>query len=74
MGNLGSQDSPRPRLGGSHHLPCYSILCTSPRGPHLNGFFVLGLPLGNPEIAKVGILAILGRHSFVSKPLMEMKF
>jgi len=25
-------------LGGSHHLPPYSILCTSPRGPHPNGF------------------------------------
>jgi hypothetical protein len=23
---------------GSHHLPPYSILCTSLRGPHLNGF------------------------------------
>jgi len=22
-----SQDSPRPELGGSHHLPPYSILC-----------------------------------------------
>jgi hypothetical protein len=24
-------------LGGSHHLPPYSILCASPRGPHPNG-------------------------------------
>jgi hypothetical protein len=25
--NLDSQDSPWPELGGSHHLPPYSILC-----------------------------------------------
>jgi hypothetical protein len=34
---LDSQDSPQPRLGGSHHLPPYSILCASPWGPHPNG-------------------------------------
>jgi hypothetical protein len=33
-----SQDSPRPGLRGSHHLPPYSILYTSPRGLHPNGF------------------------------------
>jgi hypothetical protein len=37
-GNLDTQDSPRPGLGGSHHLPPYSILCAFPRGPHPNGF------------------------------------
>ncbi len=25
--NMDSQDLARPRLGGSHHLPLYSILC-----------------------------------------------
>jgi hypothetical protein len=35
---LDSQDSPQPRLGGSHHLPPYSILCASPWEPHPNGF------------------------------------
>jgi len=47
-----SQDSPQPRLWGSHHLPPYSILCTSLRGPHLNSFLsrdsrreVLNLPI-----------------------------
>ncbi len=35
--NSNSQDSPRPGLGGSHHLPPYSILCASPWGPHPNG-------------------------------------
>jgi len=31
MGNTNTQDSPRLGLGGSHHLPPYSILCISPR-------------------------------------------
>ncbi len=30
-------DSPRPGLRGSHHVPSYSILCATPRGPHPNG-------------------------------------
>jgi len=36
---LDSLDSPRPELGGSHHLPPYSILCSSLREPHPNGTF-----------------------------------
>ncbi len=28
--NMDSQDSRWPRLGGSHHLPVYSILCAWP--------------------------------------------
>jgi hypothetical protein len=43
-GNSDSQDSPRPILGASHHLPSYSILYASPQGPHPNGFFRLGTP------------------------------
>jgi hypothetical protein len=35
---MDSQDSPRPRLEGSHHLPPYSILYASPRHLHPNGF------------------------------------
>jgi hypothetical protein len=35
---LDSQDSPRPGLRGSHHLPPYSIFCTFPRRLHPNGF------------------------------------
>jgi hypothetical protein len=48
---LDSQDSPQPGLRGSDHLPPYSILCASLRGPHPNGLFVLG-SLGT---AKVGL-------------------
>ncbi len=40
--------------GVSHHLTPYSILCTSPRGPHRNGLFVPGL-LGLPRDSRVGV-------------------
>jgi hypothetical protein len=36
---LDSFDSPRPGLGGSHHLPPYSIFCVTPQEPHSNGTF-----------------------------------
>jgi len=38
-GHFGPQDSPRPRLGGSHHLPPYSILCDASLRLHPNGSF-----------------------------------
>ncbi len=37
-GNTDSFDSPRPKLGGSHHLPPYIILCIAPQHPHPSGF------------------------------------
>jgi len=61
--NLDSQDSSWPGLGGSHHLPPYSILYASPQSPHPNGILSRdssGLPNGNPEIPKVGTFATLG--------------
>jgi hypothetical protein len=36
---LDSLDSPRPGLGGSHHLPPYSILYVTPWHMHQNGFY-----------------------------------
>jgi len=68
-GNLNSQDSPWPGLGGSHHLPPYSILCASSWGPHPNDIF----PSGNPEIVKVGTLMTLGAYNFSCRPRVEMK-
>ncbi len=44
-GNTDTQDSPRPRLGGSHHLPPYSILVAL-RG----GYIQMVLFLGTPEM------------------------
>jgi len=72
-GNMDTQDSPWPRLGGSHHLPPYSILYTSPHGPHPKWLFVPGLPSGSPEITQIGTPAILEPHNFASKPRIEMQ-
>jgi hypothetical protein len=47
MGDLDSQDSPWPGLGGSHHLPPYRLLCASPQGPHPNDI-LLKLPKLGP--------------------------
>jgi len=55
MGNTDTQDSPRPGLGGSHHLPSYSILCTSPRGPHPNGFLSWDSQVGVPKSPRLGL-------------------
>jgi len=49
-----------------------------PMGPHPNGFFVLGLPSGSPEIAKVEtpatLGATLGPHNFACRPQIKMRF
>jgi hypothetical protein len=37
--HLDSLHSPRPELGGSHHLPPYNLLYSSPPRLHLNGTF-----------------------------------
>jgi len=37
--HFGPQDSPRPGLRGSHHLPPYSILCNTLCRLHPNGSF-----------------------------------
>jgi hypothetical protein len=50
---LDSLDSPRHRLGGSHHLPPYSILCVTPREPHPNGTFSRDSQGGVPKLSRV---------------------
>ncbi len=72
-GNSDTQDSPRPELGGSHHLPPYSILYASSRGPHPNGLFVPRLPSGNPEIATTRTSTTLRAHNFLCRPLIAMR-
>ncbi len=67
-GNKDTQDSPRLRLWGSHHLPLYSILCTSPWGPHPNGFLSR-----DSQIAQVGTPATLEPHNFASRPQIEIR-
>jgi hypothetical protein len=50
MGNTNTQDSPRPGLGGSHHLPPYSILYSSPSRLHPNGLFFQDSQVGVPGL------------------------
>ncbi len=73
MGNTDTQDSPQLELEGSHHLPPYSILWTSPRGPHPNGFSLPGLPRGSPEIPPMGTPETLEPRNFASKPQIEVR-
>jgi len=72
MGNTDTQDSPQPELGGSHYLPPYNILCGWPRSLHPNGFSLLGLPSGTPEIPPTRTPATLEPHNFVSRPWIAM--
>jgi hypothetical protein len=50
---LDSLDSPRPELGGSHHLPPYSILCVTPWEPHPNGTFSQDSQGGVSKLSRV---------------------
>ncbi len=54
-GNTTSVDSPRPGLGGSHHLPPYSILCVTPRRLHSNGFLSRDSQSGVPKLSRFGL-------------------
>jgi hypothetical protein len=53
--DLDSLDSPRPGLGGSHHLPPYSILCSSARRLHPNGSFSRDFQGGVPKLSWFGL-------------------
>ncbi len=52
-GNTDSFDSPRPELGGSHHLPPYSILCVTLPHSHLNGFYSGDSQGGVPKLSRI---------------------
>jgi len=54
-GNTDTQDSSHPGLGGSHHLPPYSILCDSPRSPHPNGYFSRDSRVGVSKSRQMGL-------------------
>ncbi len=56
--NTDTQDSPRPGLGGSHHLPPYSILCSSPRRLHPNGYFSRDSRVEVPKSRQMGLLGL----------------
>jgi hypothetical protein len=52
---LHSLDSPRPGLEGSHHLPPYSILYSSPPHLHPNGSFSQDSQSGVPKLSRFGL-------------------
>jgi len=52
---MDSQDSPQPRLGGSHHLPPYSILCVTLQHPHPNGFLSRDSQGRVPKLSRFGL-------------------
>jgi len=52
---LDSQDSPQPELGGSHHLPPYSILCITLWHPHPNGFLSQDSQGGILKLSRFGL-------------------
>jgi len=62
--NADTQDSSRPGLEESHHLPPYSILCTSPRDPHPNGFLSRDSQVGVPKSLRLGFSQLWGPITF----------
>ncbi len=72
-GNMDTQDSSQLELGGSHHLPPYSILFISSRGPHPNGFSLPGLLSGSLEIAQTRTPMTLESHNFANRPWIEVQ-
>jgi hypothetical protein len=52
---LDSLNSPRPGLGGSHHLPPYSILCVTSPHLHPNGSFSRDSQNGIPKLSRFGL-------------------
>jgi hypothetical protein len=55
---LDSLDSPWPGLGGSHHLPPYSILCSFPPHLHPNGSFSRDSQSGVPKLSQFGLMGL----------------
>jgi hypothetical protein len=55
MGNMDSLDSPWPKLGGSHHLPPYTIICVAPPHLHPNGFYSRDSQGGVPKLSRFGL-------------------
>jgi hypothetical protein len=52
---MDSLDSPRPGLGGSHHLSPYNIFCASPRHLHPNGFLSRDSQGGVQKLSRFGL-------------------
>ncbi len=75
--HFGPQDSPRPGLGGSHHLPPYSILCNAPLRLHPNGSFSRDSQVGVPKLSRNypgWSLGTLGAHNSQLPSLIATRF
>jgi hypothetical protein len=59
---MDSLDPPRPGLGGSHHLPPYSILCVTPSHSHSNGFLSWD---SQGEVPKLSWFGFPGTHEVI---------
>jgi hypothetical protein len=72
--NTDLQDSPRPKLVGSHHLLPHSIIfcLATRRAPKCH--FVSRLPSWSPKFSQLGTPTTLGAHNFVCRPPIEVKF
>jgi len=58
--NTDSQESPRLGLGGSHHLPHYSILCAWPQDQHSNVILSRDSQVGVSKFPKLGLPQLWG--------------
>jgi hypothetical protein len=72
--NSNSQNSQQLGLGGSHHLPPYSILCAWPWGQHQNAILSHDSQVGSFEILEIGTSATLQAHNILCIPLIKMRF
>jgi hypothetical protein len=64
--NTDSLDSPRPELGGSHHLPPYSIFCVISPHLHPNDFFSRDSQSGVPKLSWFGLPGLWAFITFCS--------
>jgi hypothetical protein len=63
-GQLGFTRLIMTRTWGSHHLPPYSILCASPRGPHPNDILSWDSQVGVPKFPNLGLPRFWGPITF----------
>ncbi len=68
-----SQDSPQPKLGGSHHLPPYNILCAWPWYQYPNVIMSQDSQMGVLKFPKLGLPRLWKSITFVCKPPIEMR-
>jgi len=64
-----AQNSPRPKFGGSHHLPL--IIFTMGTTPKCH--FSRDSQVRSPKIFEIGIPVTLDTHNFFYKPSIEVK-